>query len=441
MLYARYADLDVLCSRVVNLGQQQGRQCGQDCGNPLLMALAARLRSRVASRYPHWHSTLETLVANNSWTYNRDGVLREAALTIPHFLDSSLDFDSSEQVAPTSNDSELRGNHVVMRRAARISHRDGSSPKRVVLVSHLDTVYPPATATPEFSSLVSVRSKKSIYTGPGSMDIKGGTCMMMAVLDALCAVSPSVYDAIDWTVLLNASEEILATDFAELAKREVLSSTSPPVACLVFEAGPCNEHLDHARSWGLVSDRKGRAKWTVEATGIEAHAGNNHQDGQNAIVALSKAVVDIAALTDYTANLTFNVGCVKGGTMSNTVPGYAACELEMRARDMTVFESAIEAFDRLLASGHPSVRARLDCCEPPWAPNPGTEQLIATWARAAAMMGEHESVVPESRGGLSDGNFLWQLCPTLDGWLVLCACMWCMCVCQLVLVSIFSNRI
>ena len=377
--------------------------------------LVARLRSRVASRCPHWHSTLETLVANNSWTFNRDGVLREAALTIPHFLDSSLNFDNSEQVAPVGRDSELRGNHVILRRAARIRNRDGSSPQRMFLLSHLDTVYPPATATPEFSSLVPVCSKMSIYKGPGSMDIKGGTCMMMAVLDTLSAVSPSTYDAIDWTVMLNASEEILAPDFAELAKREVLSSASPPVACLVFEAGPCTELPGHARSWGLVADRKGRATWDVEAMGIEAHAGNNHQQGQNAIVALSKAVVDIAALTDYTADLTFNVGRVHGGTTANTVPGHASCELEMRARDLTVFESAIEAFKRMLANRHPTVDARLISSELPWAPNPETDQLIATWARAATIVGEHERVVPESRGGLSDGNFLWQLCPTLDG--------------------------
>ena len=380
------------------------------------MSLAARLRSRVASRLPHWHTTLETLVANNSWTFNRDGVLKEAALTTPHFLDCSLDFDSLERVAPTDDNAELRGEHVVLRRAARGHHEDADKSCRIILVSHLDTVYPPDSVTPEFCSLAPINPNSSIYTGPGSMDIKGGTVMMMAVLDAIHAVSPATYDAIDWTVLLNASEEILSADFSMLAERELSSSASPPAACLIFEAGACDENLgDQTRSWRLVADRKGRATWSIEAKGAEAHAGNDHRRGQNAIVSLSRAIMDIADLTDYAKGLTFNVGTISGGTVLNTVPGHASCELEMRCRDVDVFESAIKTFENLLASQHPNVIASSTSLQMPWPPNEGTDALIEVCARAAAMLGAGHSVSAESRGGLSDGNALWHLCPTLDG--------------------------
>jgi glutamate carboxypeptidase len=49
----------------------------------------------------------------------------------------------------------------------------------------------------------------------------------------------------------------------------------------------------------------------------------------------------------------------------------------------------------------------------PWPRNPGSDALLATWQEAGRSIGIH--VEPEARGGLSDGNQLWDLCPTLDG--------------------------
>jgi glutamate carboxypeptidase len=49
----------------------------------------------------------------------------------------------------------------------------------------------------------------------------------------------------------------------------------------------------------------------------------------------------------------------------------------------------------------------------PWPRNPATDQLAAHWESAG-----RETSIPvgvESRGGLSDGNLLWDMVPTLDG--------------------------
>ena len=67
---------------------------------------------------------------------------------------------------------------------------------------------------------------------------------------------------------------------------------------------------------------------------------------------------------------------------------------------------------------------------PPWETNEPTERLRGIWAQAAAAAtfgsnrtavfgGGHThayDVVGEKRGGLSDGNWLWQDYPTIDGW-------------------------
>ena len=49
----------------------------------------------------------------------------------------------------------------------------------------------------------------------------------------------------------------------------------------------------------------------------------------------------------------------------------------------------------------------------PWPRNPGTDKLYTFWQQAGAELGE--TVGFEERGGLSDGNLIWDAMPTLDG--------------------------
>jgi glutamate carboxypeptidase len=66
------------------------------------------------------------------------------------------------------------------------------------------------------------------------------------------------------------------------------------------------------------------------------------------------------------------------------------------------------------SDGHPCrVRVELTSRNPAWPQNPDSDALIAIWQNAADTLG-----IPlraEPRGGLSDGNFLSQSLPVLDG--------------------------
>jgi len=50
---------------------------------------------------------------------------------------------------------------------------------------------------------------------------------------------------------------------------------------------------------------------------------------------------------------------------------------------------------------------------PPWPRNPDTDRLAAVWQEAGLELGIPVNV--EERGGLSDGNLIWDAVPTLDG--------------------------
>jgi glutamate carboxypeptidase len=48
-----------------------------------------------------------------------------------------------------------------------------------------------------------------------------------------------------------------------------------------------------------------------------------------------------------------------------------------------------------------------------WPRNPATDRLAAIWEQTGAELGQPTGI--EERGGLSDGNQIWDAVPTLDG--------------------------
>jgi glutamate carboxypeptidase len=278
-------------------------------------------------------------------------------------------------------------------------------------VSHLDTVFPPEEeARNQFRWQ---REGQRIY-GPGTVDIKGGTALLWLMLRTLQDVEPDLFETLGWQLFLNSSEEMLSDDFGVLCRQRATPGT---LACLVFEG----EGQEHGRS-RLVVARKGRATWRVTATGRGAHAGNRLAEGANAILQLSSTLQKVAALNDPARGLTFNPGTVRGGSVLNRVPHEAVAEGELRAFDPAVFA---EAKSRLLALAGPgevcSARDGYRCQvaveilaeSRPWPRNPATDGLFQIWQQAGEGIGV--PVDPEERGGLSDGNHVWDCLPTLDG--------------------------
>ena len=97
----------------------------------------------------------------------------------------------------------------------------------------------------------------------------------------------------------------------------------------------------------------------------------------------------IARLTDYSQQLTVNVGSIAGGGPANRVPHFAECQVNIRAFDEAVLQSAIDAMFAL-EDEPASVRAVSDgfACRvnvellsqnPSWPPSAQTDALIEVW--------------------------------------------------------------
>jgi glutamate carboxypeptidase len=278
-------------------------------------------------------------------------------------------------------------------------------------VSHLDTVFSPDEERRNDFHWRVIGDKAY---GPGTVDIKGGTLIIYMMMDCLGQCVPEVVSETNWIVLLNAAEETLEPEFGHIC-REKLPADS--LACLVFEGG-----RQQGNRFSLVTARKGMARYRIEVTGRAAHAGSAHKNGANAIVQLAKTIADIADLTDYDQHITFNVGTVAGGTVINRVPHIAVASGEMRAYSPERMDAGIKALLDLqkdvsissVEGGYPcDVSINILNRWSPWPDNAGTKHLLRFWKEAAKPLGYE--ILAKSRGGLSDGNHLWDHVPTLDG--------------------------
>jgi len=347
---------------------------------------------------PFYLDMLRQMVEINSFTSNPSGVDRLGKLTAEFFTELGF---TAEFVRP---DDAMFGHHLVLTREGTGSHKIG-------FVSHLDTVFSPSDEKQNDFRWREVGER--IY-GPGTIDIKGGTVVMYMVLDVLSKIAPDLFNETTWVLLLDSAEEVDGRDFGRLCIERLQGEET--LGCFIFEAG----YIDSERAHVVVA-RKGMATYRVEVEGRAAHAGSAHENGANAIVQMAELVQRIASFTDYERELTFDVGTVAGGSVVNRVPHFASASVEMRAYDEEAYEHGLAQMLALpqearVASPNGDFACRVNVevtrRTAPWPHNEGTNSLFAIWQEAGAELGLE--IVPEERGGLSDGNFFWDVVPSLD---------------------------
>lgn len=350
---------------------------------------------------PHYLELLSQMVSINSFTSNSEGVNTLGDLTKGVFEEFGFEFERFPSENP------FHGDHLVLTRMARSME----SAPTIGLVSHLDTVFP---HDDEKKNHFYWRIEGQRAFGPGTVDIKGGTVMISMIMDGLRVFAPEYFDNVNWIILINSAEEMLEHQFGKLCQNKLPKDS---LACLVFEGGRV-----HQSTFSVVTARKGMATYRIVVEGRASHAGSAHGKGANAIVQLAHTITNIADLTDYWKGITFNTATVAGGTVLNRVPHMAVASGEMRAFSPEVLENGIALLRSLeddiqVQSSNGGFRCGIDVTIMnqwrPWPPNQATNRLCSIWQEAGLEL-DYE-VVSQERGGLSDGNWLWDHVPTIDG--------------------------
>ena len=272
--------------------------------------------------------------------------------------------------------------------------RWGPEQPRVLLLGHLDTVWPAGTL-----SRLPAQLSDGQLTGPGVFDMKAG------IVQALAAVALLISQGVDVSavgLLLTTDEET-----GSRASRGVIAAAiTEAKAVLVFEP---------SAGGALKTERKGTSWYRIKFHGRAAHAGLDPERGINATVEAAAFVMATATWGDQGAGTTVTPTLLHAGTTSNTVPVLAELTLDVRAWTATE-QQRIDAKVRTWRANHPEARIEIDggIDRPPLESSASLE-LFAIAQQVAQALG-----LPELHscavGGASDGNLTAAAgVATLDG--------------------------
>lgn len=272
------------------------------------------------------------------------------------------------------------------------------SGKPVLLLGHLDTVYPIGT----LKNMPFRVSDGRLY-GPGAFDMKSGIAFMLHAIEALRAWNDDQMPR-PVSVLLVSDEEVGSATSRNITENLARKSA----AVLVLEPA-------QGLKGAVKTARKGVGEYVLKVTGKSAHSGLDFEKGESAILELAKQVIGISKLVDLRRGLTLNVGTIQGGTRTNVIPGEASAVLDVRIARMK--EAA--GIDRKLRSLKPfnrkcKLEIRGGINRPPME---RTAAIAALYKQASGIAKDLGWKLEEaSVGGGSDGNFTAGLgVPTLDG--------------------------
>jgi len=274
----------------------------------------------------------------------------------------------------------------------------GSGTRQVMLLGHMDTVFPHGTAA---NRPFHIEGNRAL--GPGTCDMKAGLLAAIYATEALQALGFDHYHLL--RCVFTSDEEVGAPS----SRGFVEEMASGMDAVLVLEAG--RENGD------IVGQRRGGGFYYLEVHGRSAHAGVEPQKGLSAALSLCRQVVALHALTDLGAGRTVNVGTIKSGNRPNIVPDLAVAEVDLRANTQADMDQLLKEVEAALArEALPGTTYTWTPIQfrPPWQPNEGTGRLVTLAEGVASRLGF--AIAAAATGGTSDGNFTAAMdIPTLDG--------------------------
>ena len=252
----------------------------------------------------------------------------------------------------------------------------GAAKPDVVLLAHLDTVWPIGSFTPLW------QIEGDVLRGPGTYDMKAG---FVQALFALKGITGSV-------ALVGTTDEETGSHASRKLIQDLASHSK---AVLVLEA---------AIDGKVKTGRKGTAMYQVHVHGRAAHAGLEPEKGINATIEIAHIVTALGFLENKEKQTTVVPTLVKAGNSTNTVPDYGVLDIDARSYSTDEL-NRVDAAIRALVPLHPEARIEVTggLNRPPLETT-STMELYERAEKVAARIGMpplgHASV-----GGASDGNF------------------------------------
>lgn len=341
-----------------------------------------QLINHVKSLEKEMFGLLESLVLIQSGTNNKAGVDLMA-----------------ERVSKALSEVPLTAEIVPMKdcgNMVRAWSHSRSAQKPVLLLGHMDTVFPENT---EFNFY---REDQFKAYGPGVMDMKGGLVAGIFALKSLSQLG--LLSDLPVSVFFNSEEETGSLYSRKMIEKQALASK----ACFVMEGGGLGGQV--------AVGRKGKIGLNLIISGKAGHAGAAGIDKPSAVLEAAYKIIALEGL-NRPGDILVNVGQVRGGIGPNSVAEQACLSVDIRfsrPEDERMIFSQVEDIAGANTVSGTSSHIRLNSGRPPMRTDERIERLYSAVSKVAQTY--KVPLSREVRGGVSDANFVAAMgTPVLDG--------------------------
>lgn len=359
-----------------------------------------RLIAAVDAGKDDFATDLGQAVQIDSATENLAGVRQVGELFVGQLAE--LGFESRFVLLPASTG---RAGHLVA------EHR-GTKGKRVLLIGHLDTVFPGANFKREGDQVF----------GAGVADMKGGDIVLIHALRALHRAGLLADTQI--IVIMSGDEEAPGNPL-EITRRDLREAAKRSDVALAFEAAIGNT--------GTIA-RRGFASWALEAQGATGHSSGMFSAavGSGSVFETARILQgfyeQLRQLDGLTINPALIAGGVEaeltrtGGTVSgktNIIAQRTLVRGDLRFLSAAQLAEARARMEAVVGKHLPRTSAELKFLDdgyPAMAPSPENYALLAQLDQASRDLGYAEITAFDPRGrGAGDVAFVSPPLPGLDG--------------------------
>jgi glutamate carboxypeptidase len=266
----------------------------------------------------------------------------------------------------------------------------GTGTKKILLIAHMDTVYPRGMLAKQ-----PFRVEGGRAYGLGIADDKQGIALILHTIAALNALPFRGYGTL--TVLINGDEEISSP-----ASRKLLTQLgSEHDATLSFEAS-------RAESDKLSLATAGIASITLNVKGRASHAGSAPEKGINALYELSHQMLQTRDLSDPATGVKMNWTLSKGGWTRNMIPPEATAQADVRVLRVVDYDGIEQKVrERIKKQLLPEAKVELifERRRPPLEASPAAHALAKHAQAIYKELGKNLVVDAVAEGGGTDAAF------------------------------------
>jgi glutamate carboxypeptidase len=266
----------------------------------------------------------------------------------------------------------------------------GTGSKRILLIAHIDTVYPKGMAAKQ-----PFRIEGDKAYGLGISDDKQGVAMVVHVVALLKAINFTEYGTL--TVLVNGDEEISSPG----SRAELTKAGGEHDVVLSFESS-------RVESDKLSLATSGIASVELKVEGRASHAGAAPERGVNALYELSHQILQMRDLSQNDKGLKLNWTVSQAGTNRNVIPAYATAQADvrvLRVADYDGIEATVREKVKNQLLPQAKVTVNFERRRPPLEATAANRKLAAHAQTIYAELGRKLVVDDQPEGGGTDAAF------------------------------------